>query len=299
MAGVARCTASDVRSSSAPIGVEIIGELGGDEVSDLRRSRALRRLAAAVVALLWLTPASVARAAPLLRVDYDPPRLSVEAQDVSLFAVLSEIGDQVGFRVVELSPSSTVVSVSIRDASLDEALRQLLRDENSTVLYQTAPGAMTQSAMTIEKIVLSGTPSATLAATDRASPVVASQRFSSPVGDPVMTPAPLATSGPLPGPGLVAVLPGDRGVVSNDSSDDSDVAATTVADLLKAHAMVAAGATRQASRTMGSSDAAPTVSLEASLAETTRRAQQAVAALVDGLATATRALEQSRAAAEK
>ena len=92
---------------------------------------------------------------PGLRVDYDPPQLSVEAREVSLGAVLRAIGAKVGFSVVETVPSSRVVTLSIRNASLDDVLRQLLRAKNHTMLYRVVERPSAESG-TIDRIVLFG-----------------------------------------------------------------------------------------------------------------------------------------------
>ena len=84
-----------------------------------------------------------------------------------------------------------------------------------------------------------------------------------------------------------------------EATNDPD--ATSVGDLLRLHAQSAA----QAVAAPGSMQrdapvpAPPAGNVEASLAETTRRAQQDLAALVKGLAAATRALQDSLATAPK
>src|SRR5437867_3899394 len=87
-------------------------------------------LAGALVALACVSAALPVRAADdgsrELHVDYHPPRLSVEAGGQTLARVLSEIGAKVGFTVIDNGASSVPVSVSIREVSVDDALRQLL-----------------------------------------------------------------------------------------------------------------------------------------------------------------------------
>lgn len=77
--------------------------------------------------------------------------------------------------------------------------------------------------------------------------------------------------------------------------DASDPAAmpVTVGDILKTHGMAAAQA---AEADQGALAPSVPTSHSAALAETTRRAQQGLGALVDGLATVTRSLRQSQAA---
>jgi len=82
-------------------------------------ARRIASLAGVVLALQCLV--GIARAEGLesgLRVEYDPPKLSVNAREVSLGAVLRAIGAKVGFSVVETAPASKLVTLSIRNASL-------------------------------------------------------------------------------------------------------------------------------------------------------------------------------------
>jgi len=68
------------------------------------------RFVGALVAIMCLGlvgTACAADGAPRLRVDYQPPRLSVDAHDVSLARVLGEIGEKVGFTVVGHKPDGT------------------------------------------------------------------------------------------------------------------------------------------------------------------------------------------------
>jgi len=249
-----------------------------------RRSRGVGCLAAAIALAAWALVAP-ARAEPWLSVDYDPPRLSVEARDVSLVTVLNQIGGKVGFSVTETAPVSAVVTISIRNATLDEVLRQLLRAENSTVLYR----ATAQSVAMIERIVLSGEPTAALEER-RQEPVPAPRRDGLAQGASLASVTP-----PSSWPEGMTPPSWDPGL---SVSNDPGVPPTTVEGLLKAHAMAAVPAPP------GPGDAtspppAPQTNPDAALAESTRRAQQALAALVNGLATATQSLRQGQTAGGK
>jgi len=81
----------------------------------------------------------------------------------------------------------------------------------------------------------------------------------------------------------------------------TDPDASSVGDLLRQHAQSAAQAVAAPGSMQGGAPvpAPPAGTVEASLAETTRRAQQDLAALVKGLAAATRALQDSLATAPK
>ena len=104
------------------------------------------------VACSGLAPVTPVGAESRLRVDYDGSRLSVEAHQVSLVAVLREIGAKVGFTVVETAPSSVTVTFSDREAALDDVLRQLLRAENHTVFYRAGTGRTSQVREAIDRI---------------------------------------------------------------------------------------------------------------------------------------------------
>src|SRR5436309_8965579 len=126
-----------------------------------------------------------------LQVEYNPPWVSVEARGVNLSSVLTEIGAKAGFGVVVASPSSTMITLSIRDASLDDVLRQLLRGESHTVTYRAGSNA-------IDRIVLLGDPgTATAATTPSQPPPVQAQPSGAPHGGPSQTAA-LPQLGPPP-----------------------------------------------------------------------------------------------------
>jgi len=97
-----------------------------------------------------------ARAAdePGVRVEYDPPHVSVAASEVGLGELLRVIGAKVGFSVAEGRAALRLVTVFIARASLDDVLRQLLRAENHTILYRQEADAMVM----VDRIVLLGAP---------------------------------------------------------------------------------------------------------------------------------------------
>src|SRR5262245_32807894 len=113
----------------------------------------MKRTVLALLALLAV--ASPVVGAGRLDVDYRPPRLSVEATDHTLTQILGAIGAKVGFTVVDNGAPSEPMTVSIRDASVEDALRQLLRGTNHSLVYldETSPGSVP-----IDKVVLLGAP---------------------------------------------------------------------------------------------------------------------------------------------
>jgi hypothetical protein len=253
-------------------------------------------LVAAVCALCCVAPASRAGGESRLRVDYEAGRLSVEAREVSLVTLLREIGEKVGFTVVEAAPSSAIVTLSIKDASLDDVLRQLLRAENHTVLYRAASVGMPEPGVFIDTVVLLGRPGDATPTLARGEQAQVQDRPAPTWGDPAF---PRGITSPSPAqPSLgAAPLISRGGALPPATTGDPGVPPITVGDLLKAHAM---GAVPPASATgldagPAPDSSTPPLSLDATLAETTRRAQQALGALVEGLAKATESLRQSSA----
>jgi len=260
----------------------------------------MKRTVLAILALLAV--ASPAAGAGRLDVDYRPPRLSVEADGQTLTQILDAIGAKVGFTVVDNGSPPEPITVSIHDTSVEDALRQLLRGTNHSLLYVdgTSPGSAP-----IDKIVLLGTPGvAQPASTPGDRPQVANVpgASSSPASNHPAAPSQASeTTGTVVAPvtpqwnPLMSWDPGPNAETANDPD------ATKVGDLLKLHAQSAAQAVAAPGSMSGDAPvpAPPAGNLETSLAETTRRAQQDLAALVKGLAAATRALQDSLATAPK
>jgi len=258
----------------------------------------MKRTVLAILALLAAASpvAGADRGSSRLDVDYRPPRLSVEASGHTLAQILGAIGAKVGFTVVDTGAPSEAMIVSIHDASVEDALRQLLRGTNHSLLYldETSPGSAP-----IDKVVLLGAPgiaqptstppdrpqTATVPEPASSGPLASNQPPARPQSPETSVVAPYT---PQWNP-LLSWDPGPNAEASNDPD------ASNVGDLLRLHAQSAA-------QTVATPDnapvpAAPAGTLEASLAETTRRAQQDLAALVKGLAAATRALQDSLVAA--
>src|SRR2546426_7437091 len=232
------CTMRTPACRRAPPGRPERGQGGRDSTGMDLGARRVASLAA--VAFVFLSLVAAVRAEdqetepqdePKLLVDYEPPLLSVEAHEVGLGEVLKAIGDKVGFIVLETAPSSTVVTVSIQSASLDDVLRQLLRAENHTVLYR-AGGGMSAESGAIDRIVLLGDPGeATAAATPAEGPA---QERPQPAQDHRDAhPETASPSPPPPSPESPPVLP-DGARAPADSSEPATLP-LSVADILKAH----------------------------------------------------------------
>jgi hypothetical protein len=259
-----------------------------------------RAVSVAAVLLSFLTLLGTAhsgeRVSNGLRVDYDPPRLSVEAQEASLADVLRAIGAKVGFSVVEAAPSTAVVTLSMTDASVDDVLQRLLRAESYTVLYQADAEATPGIPVPIDRVVLLGAAGAATLTATSAGPAPRVELL------PEAAPDQSSTSSPVPktpslslAPGLdsIPLLSWDNSSIVGNGSDPA-VPPMTVGDLLKANAMAGVPPESLSNLQPPPPDSpAPPPNVSATLAETTQRAQQALAALINGLAAATKSLQRS------
>ena len=240
----------------------------------MRSKQTSAGLIGVAVALLALVPLA-ARATDdmTVRVEYVPPYLSVSASDVSLGELLKRIGEKVGFTVAAEHAASAPVSVSIPQATVDDALRQLLRAENHTILYRQGAG----SGAVVDRIVLLGAPAQGLSVVDLGP-------------TPGREGSPAASGNPDPGTLPQTVASGTQGARATPESTSADGPPATVADMLKSQAL--AGAPPQATGSTPPAPASTPSNPEESLADATRRAQQALSQLVEGLGRATQSLQQ-------
>jgi len=79
-----------------------------------------------------------------LRINYSPPRISVEARDVRLLQVLRDISIKVGFDLANYGIPDRELTVSIQEATVEEVLHQLLRGENYGVVYRERDGGISK-----------------------------------------------------------------------------------------------------------------------------------------------------------
>jgi hypothetical protein len=80
--------------------------------------------------------------------------LTVEAHEVGAEEVLQEIGRQLGFTVVVNEAARPTVNVSVKDATLEEVLQQILRGENYALVYRNTKGKSAQGSEGIGKVLL-------------------------------------------------------------------------------------------------------------------------------------------------
>jgi hypothetical protein len=248
-------------------------------------------LSVAVLAISLLGPAAQDAARAAVRVDYDPPALSVEATDADLIEVLNAIGAKVGFTVSQSRTLPTPVSISVESASVEDVLRRLLRSENHTILYRQG----TDSAVEVDRIVLLGQPGEGGPAPESViARAPAQARGTEPVPGTLAPPVAARTAAPatgLPAPAVEPSVPSAGSPASATGSEES----LTVGDMLRSHAL--AGVPPQASSEAAVESPRLPASLEETLAITTRRAQQGLTSLVEGLEKATQALQQQSTAA--
>lgn len=254
------------------------------------------------VALLWLGLYHSRLAAETerhLRVVYQPPHLSVQAQEIGLPEVLRAIGAKVGFAVIDSGGSRAARTVSIEATALGEVLRQLLRAENHAIVYRGQGGE-------IDTIVLLGPRSYAEAAPESADQRQEQKRHDSIRGS---YSAPIQSLESSPIAQSMTPLSPEGGRGREEVAEEGDIA-ITVEEILRLHAIPGlreltgmmpgetvsahvdqpwASAARRADEDPpdGSSANPLAMGIDETLAITTRRAQQHLKALIDGLATAT------------
>jgi len=242
------------------------------------------------VALMASHPATVASAEPRMSVVYNAPLVSIEASGVTVAEVLREVGRKVGFSIADAGASDARLSFSIHDASLPEALQQLLRSENHVLLYR-------DGTPTIDSVMLVGARFAGASAHINQPDHVFTHSGNQGQGG-MNPPAEIAPpSAPLVS-GAPPLTPADLGECRRWAEGSPEVVNAT--DLLLRHAgsgMAASPATpASGGASMASSSA---ISPDASdpgmtLATTTRIAQQNLAKLVQALRAATSSMLSSQ-----
>jgi hypothetical protein len=238
----------------------------------------VRRAASTVllgVALVAGHSTTLTSAEPRIRVVYHAPLISIDASGVMVTEVLREIGRTVGFSVIEASPSEARRSFAIHNASVPEALQELLRSENHVLLYHEGTQA-------IDAVMLLG------ARVARAPTPFKNEDQGG------MTPPPeIATPSVTPASGASPPTPVDLAEYRRMAEGSPEVVNAT--DLLLRHAgsAVATSATTPASGS-GPGTSSSTVSTDtgaadasSTLATTTRLAQQNLMKLIQGLSAAT------------
>jgi hypothetical protein len=243
----------------------------------------MRRAGVLVLLLLMAAaPSAASESDRRLLVDYRPPHLWVDARGVPLDQVLQEIAVKVGFTIVQLRPSRTLVTVSIRKWPLEEALRHVLRMDDHALVYRSG-AADAFLAPSVERVILWGehAPQSGVARAEPPTPALPRVSTTSPPAFPAAVPAP-SMSHPAVGQ---PVVPSASDLLAQRALAAA-TAAPAIADVPKA-ASGASGASAVAS-----AEASSIVDLHAALAATTRAAQRDVKTLVQALTQATASLGQ-------
>jgi hypothetical protein len=98
-----------------------------------------KKKVAEILVFLWMILPGSGPAAERksdLRITYRPPHISVEAREAKLREVLREISVKAGFELADYGMPDSNLTVSIEEATVEDVLRQLLRGENYSVVYQ-------------------------------------------------------------------------------------------------------------------------------------------------------------------
>ncbi len=252
-------------------------------------------------------PARTAAEGRILEVESAATGLTVEAHGVGVEEVLRAIGEQVGFTVVVKEAVRPLLNVSIKEATLEEALQEILRGENYAILYPGPKGEGTQARGRIGKILLLS-PSNAMAAAPNAAPLQQEQERRQAVLPHQENAAPPAEVPPAE-QATAAVFSKDGWKLLRGKDGEDSGTSSTVANLLQTQAL-------QALAAQGGSDAGSDDDTENSaemaqantpgggvrlgedaqqdvnqaLAITTQVAQRNLTALVEGLAAATNSM---------
>jgi len=245
----------------------------------------VRRAAPAVLLGIPLVaghPATVVSAEPQMRVVYHPPLISIDTSGVTVAEVLREVGQTVGFSVVDAGSSDARLSFSIHEASLPAALQQLLRSENHVLLYREGTQAIDAVMLLGARVARAPTP------------------FKNEDQGGITPPPEIAPPSVTPASGAPPATPADFAEYRRVADGLPEVA--NAADLLLRHAWsgVAAPSATPASAS-GPGTASSAISIDATTADpgttlitTTRLAQQNLTKLVKGLSAASSSMLSSQ-----
>jgi hypothetical protein len=296
-----------------------------------RRPVRLRAIGRAALAGLFLLAAGAPAYAAQPIVRYDPPWVSVDAQGASVAETLRAIGAKVGFTVQEIRGLDAVPAVSIHRASLEDALRQLLRGSNHVVHYREdaagrrvpsvvvllgpgepggAPGGSPSDAPSAgaapgfpagqQATPPSGVPGDPVSP-QAGSPPVVGRPLRSPQGAPAAagpSDQPATFSNPRSQPPAQPVAPnapvGAHAGTVGEQAADVEASGASVGDMLRSRALSGVGGqTDDAAGAPSSPTQPPPASnVQPDLGALTRQAQESVGTLVRGLQKATDSLLQ-------
>ncbi len=269
-----------------------------------------------VATVLWWGVASLpARSAAegrTLKVVSSATGLAVEAHGVGAEEVLREIGEQVGFTVVIKGAARPLLNVSLKDATLEEALQEILRGENYAILYPGPKGEGTQARGRIGKILLLS-PSNTTEAAPNVAPLQQEQERRQAVL-PRQETAPSPAEAPPADQATAAVFSKDGWKLLTGKDGENSGPSSTVADLLQTQALQALAA-QPGSNAESDDDAENSAEMaqanppgggvqlgedaqmdvNQALAITTQMAQRNLTALVEGLAATTNSMFNAQA----
>ena len=240
-----------------------------------------KKTAVTILVFLWMVLPRWGLAAERksdLRVTYSPPRISVEAQGVSVLEVLRNISLKVGFDLADYGIPDRDVTISIQESTVEEVLRQLLRGENYGVVYREQAGV-------ISKVLLLSSPIYAEAAPMSENQQTRTESVRNRQGLTVVS----------AGPSYQPARPEQKQGKRAESEPRVD-------DILRAHAMPGVTGSRTFPQSSTPNAPQPRNSTPGffptgaeNLAMTTRLAQQNLKALAEGLATATHSLLNSPA----
>ena len=261
---------------------------GASRGTGARRAAVLVALVAPLLLVSSATPAPAAN----LTVTVAPSGISVDARDVGVVEVLRELGAKAGFSVVQVGTTQGKLTITLRGAPLKDALRQLLRHENHTLVYRDAGNERDE----VDKVVLLGASSPRPIVADThglpPGPLVTGDAEREAQG-PVVAGVP-APAGPSVWQEAVPPVLASAGV--GRPADESSMQGPAVVEHMlrtqatQASPVLATLPAPDGARVANEPPPTPPPSMAEALAITTQLAQRNLSALVQGLATATHSL---------
>src|SRR5262245_22042602 len=267
----------------SPIAIPTRGEFRGHGLDRTMAARWCRSLLIPLVFIGLVLPAGAEStgAESTVRVAVTEAGVTIDASAAPVADVVLAIGKGADFAVVELVPTRRPITIALRESSLAEALRMVLRADSYLVQYRD--GAAGQSV--IDKVVLLGptSESPSTPVPDRAASSI-----------PDNAPAPLRDNAPSATPDRLAARPPERAAAGELRVGDLLLEQASVAGReaspVAPHASSGARAPTRATTPPASGPMAastPSESVEDTLAVLVPRALQNLRALIDGLSVAT------------
>jgi hypothetical protein len=231
--------------------------------------------------------------------------LTVEAENVSVEEILRDVGAQVGFSVTAKVMPLTLRSISVKDASVEEVLQQLLRGENYALVYRQPGSSSIQASGGIKKVLLLSPPASATAGSQGQGQVarptlVQSQQPQTPPPSGAQTEQSTATV--FSSEGWTRLQERAQAVTQDGAVTATDLLEAQAAQILAAQNLPGGEQSAEGTTEQAAVNPAEGVQLkedeelavQRAMAVTTQLAQRNLAALVEGLAVTTSSLYKAQ-----